>query len=242
MRTKIFKKHGTSILSFAAIVGVVATGIAAAKASKKVEEKRPKRIRMTKMEYIREYWKDYIPTVIIGGATCACIASANHISKKQQAALVAACVAAGERFSDYREKTKEIFGEEADTKIQNSIVKDKMEAVEDLDRPEGEELLFFDRYSDRYFNATMDHVLEAEYHFNRNLQLRDYAVVNEFYEFLGIGPDPNGRGDDVGWNTWSEATYGYKWVDFYHDKVVMDDGLECYIISMPFEPHADFME
>jgi hypothetical protein len=34
----------------------------------------------------------------------------------------------------------------------------------------------------------------------------------------------------------------YAWVEFNHRKVVMDDGLECYIIEILTEPVPDFEE
>ena len=34
--------------------------------------------------------------------------------------------------------------------------------------------------------------------------------------------------------TWSD------WLDFYHEKSVMDDGLECQIITMSTEPMFDY--
>lgn len=32
------------------------------------------------------------------------------------------------------------------------------------------------------------------------------------------------------------------WIDFNHKKVTLDDGMEIYIIEMPFDPTYDFLE
>lgn len=72
---------------------------------------------------------------------------------------------------------------------------------------------------------------------NRNYTLRGYSVLNELYEFLGLETTDNGS--VLGWMPTDEGEY---WIDFNHRKVVMDDGLECYIIEMPFEPKPDFNE
>ena len=32
------------------------------------------------------------------------------------------------------------------------------------------------------------------------------------------------------------------WIDFNYRKLIMEDGLEVYIIEMPFEPTYDFLE
>ena len=95
-----------------------------------------------------------------------------------------------------------------------------------------EERLFYDAISERYFQATISQVLQAEYHLNRNFALGGgFITLNQFYEFLGIEPVPGG--DEVGWMV-SDGLY---WVDFDHQKTVVDDGLngevECYIIDAP---------
>lgn len=41
---------------------------------------------------------------------------------------------------------------------------------------------------------------------------------------------------------WAPKDEGEYWIDFNHRKTVMDDGLEVYIIEMPFEPTYDFLE
>ena len=72
-------------------------------------------------------------------------------------------------------------------------------------------------------------VLNAEYHINRNLQLRGYCTINEFYEFLGI--DGIDYGDEIAWSLDSLMEGGIMWLDFENHNAVMDDGLECCIVS-----------
>lgn len=87
----------------------------------------------------------------------------------------------------------------------------------------------------------MDDVIEAEYHFNRNFALRDYADLNELYSFLGLPQTEYGA--TVGWGRYAgESVYGYQWVDFVHIKEHMDDGTEYYRISIPFGPTADYLD
>lgn len=103
--------------------------------------------------------------------------------------------------------------------------------------------MFFDSFSNRYFWSTIEDVREAEYHFNRNLALRGYAELNEFYEFLGL--EPTAFGATVGWSLEAGAAfYGYSWVDFYHEYYPSDDPdiPPYYTICVPFGPTADFMD
>ena len=79
--------------------------------------------------------------------------------------------------------------------------------------------------------------MAAEYHLNRNYILRGYAYLNEFYVFLGI--EETDYGSVLGWAPNDDGMY---WIDFNHSKTVLDDGLEVYIIEMPFEPVYDFFD
>lgn len=78
----------------------------------------------------------------------------------------------------------------------------------------------------------------AEYHLNRNYVLRGYAVLNEFYDFLGL--ENTDYGADLGWI--ADGDDGIFWIDFNHRKVVMDDGLECYIIECMYEPGIEWQD
>ena len=84
-------------------------------------------------------------------------------------------------------------------------------------------------------------VTEAELHLNRNYQLRGYCELNELYEFLGL--EPTEYGATVGWGMGvGFEFYGYSWIDFEHELTTMPDGLECFVLDMPFLPTADFMD
>ena len=95
--------------------------------------------------------------------------------------------------------------------------------------------LFYDEFSQRYFNASTEQVLCAESEINRMLMTNYIVYLNEFYKLLGV--DRVDYGDYLGWsNDELFETYGYSWVDFHHQKVIMYDGLEVTIITMAMEP------
>ena len=79
--------------------------------------------------------------------------------------------------------------------------------------------------------------MNAEYHLNRNYILRGYSYLNEFYEFLGI--EDTDYGSVLSWAPNDDGMYR---IDFDHRKLIMEDGLEVYIIEMSFEPTYDFLE
>ena len=105
----------------------------------------------------------------------------------------------------------------------------------------GETKLFYDFYSGRYFNSTMEKVLAAEFALNRQIVLGECACLNDFYQELGI-PFID-VGDEVGWSRGHMCDmYCQEWVDFNHQDVIQDDGLECCIITFMQDPAVDFSD
>lgn len=243
-RSKLFlNRNASTILTCIGGAGVVVTSILAVKATPKAlrllesaeEEKGEK---LTKLETVKVAGPVYIPAVVTGVSTIACIFGANVLNKRQQAALASAYALVDSSYKEYKNKVKELYGEEADTKIREEIVKDECEEIDIPDDNDGKQL-FFDCFSNRYFRSTMEKVLDAEYQINRELVMKDYAYLNEFYEFLDIEPIESGY--RLGWSNGACFThYWQTWLDFGHEKVTTDDGLECTIITMYSEPIIDF--
>lgn len=242
-KSEVFlKNNGATILTCVGAVGVVATAVTAVKATpkaiQKMEElKREKGEELTKFEVVKTVAPVYIPAAVIGVSTIACMFGANALNKKQQAALMSAYALLDSSYKDYKNKMGELYGEAADIRVREEIAKDKYEE-EDIEVDDGKQL-FYDEFSKRYFESTMEDVISAEYKINRKLSTFYGAYLNEFYEHLGI--EPVDYGDYLGWSIDSIYDHTWEsWLDFYHEKVVMEDGLECYIITMSVDPSPDF--
>ena len=241
--TKLFfKKNSSTILTCVGGVGVVATTVMAVQATPKAlrlleAKKEEKGEKLTAWETIETAGMTYVPTVITGVATIACIFGANALNKRQQAALMSAYALLDNSYKEYKKKVTELYGENADLEVRDELAKDKYEK-ETTEVSDGKRL-FYDEFSERYFESTTEDVLRAEYNINRYLAEGGGVFLNEFYEQLGI--DTVDYGDYLGWSAYElvECTYCC-WIDFSHRKVVMDDGLECTIISMHFDPSYDF--
>lgn len=243
--TGYLKKESPTILTAVGVVGIAVTAVLTAKgtvkALKRLEEaKERKGEELTKKEVVKVAAPAYIPAAIAGVTTASCVIGSNVINQKRQAALISAYTTLNQSFEDYKAKVGDIYGEEADEKVREEIARDK--EVPEQEHHSSNALLFYDEYSNRYFWKTMAEVNEAEYHLNRNFALRGYAELNEFYEFLGLGPTAYGA--EVGWSIEAgEVFYGYTWIDFYHKyhKAEGPDKPEYYTIEMPFGPTADFL-
>lgn len=246
------KNIAPTVLSIAAIGGMVATAILAAKASRKAELRRAevendKGCILNKTEVVLTVAPIYIPAVVTGVSTAICILGANVLNRRQQAALTSAYALAGESFRKYKNKVKDIYGEEAHRKILEELDVETITASDiqapglvgnsclSFDHPE-ERHIFILETENRRFESTFSKVLAAEYHLNRNYSLGGLVELNELYRFLGLKETE--LGSRLGWSLGS----GVDWVDFNHVKTTLPDGTSCFHIEMPFGPSADFAE
>lgn len=233
-----FTKHGSLILTLAAEASTIYAVVSAVQATPKALENVKENNAQTKLEIARAAWENYIPTAVALSISLTCVFGAHVFNQKQQKSIIGAYLLLEQSYKEYHQKIVELQGHEFDDKIKTEVAKEKFTKSQIIksDNDSSCDDLFYDEYSGRYFNSTVENVLLAEYHFNRNFILCGSASLNEFYEFLGIPPVTGG--ELLGWDLYEgPVNYGYSWVDFDHTFAVNDDGLECYIISIPFPPH-----
>ncbi len=253
---KFVKRHGSTILTCLAAAGTIGTailvGVETPKALKLIEDAQyEKGEPLTTVEKVKVAAPVYIPAIVMGASTVACIFGANVLGHRETAAMASAYALVNSSYNEYRNKLRELYGEETDARIKEEILKDKYNAhpapiyapglmgnsndlASECDKKE--RVLFYDDLSGRYFESTLLDVFSAEYHLNRNFTLGGVANPNNFYEFLGIPTTE--FGEAIGWT----AADGYYWLDFDHKRVVMDDGLECYIIYCAFSPEEGYLD
>jgi len=242
------KRNSSTILTCIGAVGVVLTAVTAAKATPKAikileKAKEEKGEELTKLETIASAGPAYIPSMAIGVSTIACIFGANILNKRQQAALTSAYALVDSSYKKYRTKLKELYGEEADIQVREAIINDECKDIDvwapgcgAIDR-RGEKRVF--EFRGRVFESTMESVINAEYHFNRNFSLRGDASLNEFYEFLGLSTTD--EGDILGWSCGQLIEeWETTWIDFDHRPITLEGGVECFIIDTPIEPIIDY--
>ena len=251
MDVRLFiKRNAPTILTCLGAVGVVATAVMAVKETPKAltllenatEEKGEE---LTKFEKVKVAGPVYIPSIITGAATIACIFSSNIISKNQQAVLMSAYALLDNSYKEYKKKTDELYGEEAGKQIRGEIAKDKYTGDEvSLD---DDKELFYDFYSGRYFESTKQEVLWAQYETNRSMFVNYSVGLNEYYDLLGLETRP--EYEILGWTCGQiEEMYWHPWIEFDNEETVIEpdseyhEGMKCTIIHMPFEPFIDYLE
>lgn len=245
--TARLRRASPAIMTCISIVGVIGTTTMAVRATPKalrlIKAKKDelKADKLTPMELVQTTWQCYIPSALIGTGTIACIIGIGVMGRRNRAVLTSAYAMLNESYKQYRQAAKRVYGGDADSKIHAEMAKDAYVHTSDwgyqvynLDMDlESERVLCYDMISRRYFNTTMAAVINAQYHINRNLQLRGYCSVNEYYDFLGI--EGIKYGDEMGWCLEDMFVDGFAWLDFDNRKTVLEDGLECYILST-FDP------
>lgn len=244
------KRNASTILTCVGAAGVVGTAVMAVKATPKAltlikDAEEEKGEKLTKLEVVKIAGTSYIPAIITGAATIACIFGSNVISKHQQAALMSAYALLDSSYKEYRNKVDELYGEEAGEKVRAEIAKDKYTGDE-VSGEDGKEL-FYDFFSGRYFESTKEAVLWAQYEINRALFVNCAAGLNEYYDFLGL--PTRSEYNEIGWACGQmEEMYWHPWIEFDHEETVIDgdsdahEGLKCTIIHMPMEPVMGYLE
>lgn len=239
------KRASPTILSYASAVGVAGTAVLTARAVPKAmqrikEAEHEKGSKLTGAEKAAVSIPAFLPAVASGAGTIISILGANALNKKQQAVLTSAYALTSSMFTEYKNKVKELYGDDSEKEILEAIAKDKPH-----ERASDGKVLFYEPYYGSFFESTMYEVLEAEHLLNRLFVLRGYVSLNDFYSLLGL--EKTEAGEALGWSIYMGCEfYGYQWIVFSLENASIDDGcdeegLECYIITYPFSPTEDYL-
>ena len=152
-----FKKHSPEILAVAGVVGIVASGVMACKASTKLsgvieetkeqldqvhdyvekngfsdkytEEDSKKDTAIIYTQTAVKLVKLYGPAVILGTLSITAMLTSNKILRKRNIALAAAYTTVDKAFKDYRGRVIERFGEELDRELKYNLKTKEIEEV-----------------------------------------------------------------------------------------------------------------
>ena len=244
------KRNYSIVLSFLSIIGVGVTAVFTARAAPKAKEKMQalkdeKGETLAKIDIVKEVGPVYIPAIIAGVSTSACILGSSILSKKSQMSLASAYALIDQSYKQYKNKIIEKLGIETHRDILEEIAAEQSKDVYIssnffgtntnlcIDKNENE-VIFYDAFSKRYFKSTIPRVLRALYHINRNYILKGFQTLNDVYEFLGI--EKLDYGDSIGWAPIDEGCF---WIEFSLNE---SKDKSYYILEMPWEPSADSIE
>lgn len=242
-KTQYFlKKHSSTILTVMGAAGVVGTAVLSVKATPKAlylleEAKKDKGEELTPVEIVKVAWKPYIPAVLMGTSTIACIFGANYLNVKNQASLMSAYALLDSSYKEYRNKVKEVHGEDGDINVMQELVSSKFDQDMKLD---DNKVLFYEHQSMRFFESTMEDVLRAENEYLELVNHKGFATLNEYYELLGI--PPIAHGDQLCWfDVETNEAYNCYELEFNYERVVLKGETECFIITTNMSPADDYI-
>lgn len=193
MKLKMLKSLGAlckeqlpTILTGAAVIGVFATGICAAKASLKAREEIEELEEPTTFDKVKAVVPIYGPTIAVGGVTVACILSANRISVKRYAALAGTCAIAKTQLQEHKDKVLEMFGKEKAASIEQEIAKDQVakKAPSGLICASDELVTCKDLVTGMVFKSSMVRIQAAANNVNTLVLLDGAAGLTDFYDQL----------------------------------------------------------
>lgn len=219
------KKNSPVILTGMAIAGVISTGIAAYKAGLKAdavlkvyrEDMRDchPEDKEAKKAVIKETAKKMIPilapTVIMGGATIACVVGSHTASSRRIAALSAAYTLSESTVKNLNGKMEEMLGEKKTRAIKDAVMKDKLHADSEKDKktlasgdfviPADGTVLCKDLYTGRLFYSNAEKIQQAIAKCSYEIVSDMWISLNDFFEAIDspqLTPVP--MGNDLGWN------------------------------------------
>ena len=231
-----------TILTYMGVAGVVGTAVLAVKSKPKAdkllkEKKEYKRLHyneeLTRFESFLAVVPAYLPAILMGIGTSACILGSHHISKEREAALISAYSYLNTSYNEYKDKVKELFGEEKEQQVRDAIAKDHQNVGKEEDM-----LLLYDEFGKRYFNISQAKYSDALYQINRMYNFTGEMKLNDFYEFFDLDPIPGG--DILGWSALKDfECTGISWIDVKLRPMEMVDNCECFVMEYNVEPSDD---
>lgn len=250
--TLVAKKNSPHIFFAAGLAGVVTSTVLACRATLKLE-KELDQIRTdldsareakalieesegayTQQDYAKELTvvyakstfkiaKMYAPAVVVGSISVACLSGSHIQLTRRNAALSSSLALMTNAFAEYRDRVREVVGEEKELDIYRCMQDNELEIdgkktlvkTKDPDAPVGSSpfAVCFDEKSLYYQNSVeMNRVfIELQQH-TANMKLRAYGYVflNDVYEALGLPKTPDGQ--LYGWVRFSDT--GDNVIDF----------------------------
>ena len=243
MQTKV-TQYSPEILTGMGIAGMVTTTVLAVRATPKamqlIEDFKEQVLledeEITPIDAVKVAWKPYIPAVVTGVFSTACLIGANSVNARRNAALATAYKISETAFSDYKAKVIETIGEKKEQAVRDHVAKEKIEknpvSTSEVIITEKGNTLCYDAISGRYFKSDIDKIKKAENKLNYQLITSDYISLNEFYNELGL--DNTRIGDELGWNVVNGM------IDIHFSSQIAEDGTPCIVIDYSVAPNRNF--
>lgn len=236
------RKHSPEVLTGIGIAGMIFTTIHAVvrtpEALRKIEEKKEElgKDKLTFKETVQAVWKVYIWDAAACAASTTCLVCATSEGMRHNAALSAAYVLSESKVEEFREKTKELVGEEKMQEIEQAVAEEQVRR----DPPDKKEVvmigsgdvLCYDGFAGGYFRSNANALQKAANTINRQMLVENYVSLNDFY--YEIGHECTKVGEDFGWNINDGL------IELYFTSILTDDGVPCLVVNYEVKPKSNY--
>jgi hypothetical protein len=231
----VISRNSPAILTGLGCAGVLTTAILTGRATLRASEilkmEAPDE-QLPATEIVKLTWKVFIPPVLVGASSIACIIGANTINTHRNAALAALYSLSETAFREYKEKVVEEIGRNKELKVRDSIAQDRVTTNPVGDRTiiftGNGEVLCYDALCDRYFKSSAEKIRVQVLELNEDLRNDMWLDLNDLYYAIGL---PSTKlGNQVGF----DMDKGYIQVDY--TGTLTPEGQPCLSIDMTVYP------
>lgn len=235
-------KNSPAILTGIGITGMLTTTVLAVRATPKAlslidQAENEKCDDLTALETVKAAWKPYIPAIIAGTVSTACLIGANSVNARRNAALATAYKLSETALIDYRSKVIETIGEKKEQVIKEKVDKERIEKNpvsknEVFITSNNGNTLCYDVISGRYFKSDIERLKRVENELNKRMLNEMYISLNEFYNELGL--QCTSLGNELGWNIEDGL------MDLHFSSQIADNGEPCIVVDYHIAPRYGF--
>lgn len=226
-------KNKPTLMTIGTCLGVVATAVISFKAGIKAERIMRENPDASKKDFLKEIAVPCIlpmAAAVTGTSALAIGTNCVHLNREKEMAIII------QRTESKLNAVNQAVSSAAGAAAADALKKPKKEKG-------GDNIYrFLESYSGEWFEATLNEVVEAEYHLNRNFILRGYVSMDEVYAFFNM---PNLETYDMKWIGWSYergSDNGYQVIDFVNREKTDENGETYYIVEYPFAPEYLFSD
>ncbi|MDD3204207.1 MAG: DUF6353 family protein [Lachnospiraceae bacterium] len=238
-------QHSPEILTGIGIAGMITTTVMAVKSTPKAldlmaELKEKHKNDTEKKEIAKDVVTKvapvYLPSVITGGLSIACLIGASSVNARRNAALATAYTLSESALKEYQEKVVATIGEKKEKNVRDAIAKDKVDKnpvsnCEVIITEKGNTLCY-DTISGRYFTSDIEKLKRTENELNKRLLSEMYIGLNELYYELGLRCTD--QGNELGWNINDGM------INFDFSSQLADDGRPCLVVGYRVGPRYGY--
>lgn len=234
-----FQKKVPLIFTITACVGVAAVGVTSALATEKAKNTYHELLKTdSEKKAIVKASKHFIVPALLTGLTIATIVELHILNGKEKAALLTSFIGMKEYAKAYQNKVAERYSPEEAEEIAKEVTHElqrNSHAFHWVDNPcPDQKLRWLEPITGQIFERYEREIIDAEYHYNRNVTQGHDPTLGLFLYFLGL--DASDESFELGWDLWNQDFY---WVDFNHR---YDPERDLYIIDYMYEPTTDWEE